>query len=280
MIADFQVPVSCSNCNKLRMLCLSHVGGDTHWNFLLSNPRKVTLEAHLKSTKSVAALIDQTLLKPEATQEDVINLCAQASEHSFATVCVNPHWVRVARERLAGSSVKTCTVVGFPLGANRTETKLSEARVALAEGATELDIVINVGALRSGDAKFVEDEIAQLASVAHSAGALLKVILETCLLNDQQKVAASQAAAAAKADFVKTSTGFSTAGATEADIRLMRATVGPVMGVKASGGIRSFEALRRMVEAGATRIGTSSGVQILSEFQAGLTAVSPAPDGY
>jgi len=241
----------------------------------------VTLEAHLKSTKSIAALIDQTLLKPEATREDVVKLCAQAAEHSFATVCVNPHWVRLARERLAGSTVKTCTVVGFPLGANRAETKLSEARLALAEGATELDMVINVGALRSGDVNFVQGEIVQLASLAHSTGALLKVILETCLLNDQQKVAASQAAAAAQADFVKTSTGFSTAGATEGDIRLMRATVGPTMGVKASGGIRSFEALLRMVEAGATRIGTSSGVQILSEFQAGLTAApATAPDGY
>ncbi len=250
------------------------MGGDTHRNFLLSIPRKVTLEAHLTSTKSIAALIDQTLLKPEATQEDVVRLCTQAAEHSFAAVCINPHWVRLARKQLDGSHVKTCTVIGFPLGANRTEIKLREARVALADGAAELDMVINVGALRSGDSKFVQDEIAELASLSHSGEAILKVIIETCLLSDEQKVAASLAAVAAKADFVKTSTGFSTGGATENDVRLLRGAAGPAMGVKASGGIRSFEALRRMVEAGATRIGTSSGVQILREFQEGLAPAS------
>jgi deoxyribose-phosphate aldolase len=238
----------------------------------------VTLEAHFTSTRSIAALIDQTLLKPEATREDLIRLCETAVEHSFATVCINPYWVHLARRQLAGSNVKTCTVIGFPLGANRTETKLSEARLALGDGATELDMVINIGALRSGDLNAVQDEIAELASLAHSAGALLKVILETCLLSDDQKTAACMAAVSAKADFVKTSTGFSSSGATEQDVRLMRNAVGPVTGVKASGGIKTLEALRRMVKAGATRIGTSSGVQILREFEEGRVARSPAPD--
>ena len=241
----------------------------------------MTVEEHLASTQSIANLIDQTLLKPEATGEDIVRLCREAAEHSFCSVCINPHWVRLARTTLGRSSVRVCTVIGFPLGANRTEVKTAEARLALGEGATEIDMVQNVGALRSADLATVQSEIAELAEIAHANKALLKVILETCLLNDDQKRTACSLAVAAKADFVKTSTGFSTSGATEEDVRLMRAAVGPAMGVKASGGIRSLDALRRMVAAGATRIGTSSGVQILREFREGtVTSQNANPGAY
>ena len=239
----------------------------------------MTVEEHLASVQSIANLIDQTLLKPEATGEDIVRLCSEAAEHSFCSVCVNPHWVRLARDTLGRSSVRVCTVIGFPLGANRTAVKIAEARLGLAEGATEIDMVQNVGALRSGDLATVRTEIAELAEIAHANKALLKVILETCLLSDERKRTVCQLALEAKADFVKTSTGFSTSGATEDDIRLMRQTVGPLIGVKASGGIRSLDAVRRMVAAGATRIGTSSGVQILREFGGASSGVQ-SPGAY
>jgi deoxyribose-phosphate aldolase len=243
----------------------------------------VTVEEHLASERSIAGLIDQTLLKPEAISEDIVRLCREAAEHSFCSVCVNPHWVRLARATLAGSAVRVCTVIGFPLGANRTDIKTAEAKLVLAEGAAEIDMVQNIGALRSGDSQTVKAEIAELAQIAHANKALLKVILETCLLTDDQKREACRIAAEAEADFVKTSTGFSTSGATEDDVRLMRQTVGSSLGVKASGGIRSFEAVRRMVGAGATRIGTSSGVQILKEFRDGgatPTKTNTTPGAY
>jgi deoxyribose-phosphate aldolase len=224
---------------------------------------------------SIASLIDQTLLKPEATATDVARLCAEARRHAFAAVCVNPHWVGLASAELAGSGVKVCTVAGFPLGANETKTKLLEADLALSRGAVELDIVQNVGALRSGDARLVHDEIEELARLAHSRNALLKVILETCLLNESEKREACRLALAADADFVKTSTGFSSGGATREDVALMRQTVGSALGVKASGGIRSLAILREMVQAGANRIGTSSGVQILRELELESTASKP-----
>ena len=239
----------------------------------------VTVEEHLASTESLANLIDQTLLKPEATSEDIVRLCREAAGQRFCSVCVNPHWVRLARETLGSSAVKVCTVIGFPLGANRTAVKTAEAHLALAEGAAEIDMVQNIGALRSGDTGFVEAEIAALAEMAHAGKAILKVILETCLLTDEQKRTACRLAAAANADFVKTSTGFAAAGATEQDIRLMREAVGPAMGVKASGGIRSLDSVRRMVTAGATRIGTSSGVQILREFREGSSPAVNSPAG-
>ena len=226
------------------------------------------------TVNSIASLIDQTLLKPEATQADIVRLCHEASPRGFASVCINPAWVRVAKDLLVDSGVRVCTVVGFPLGASRTETKLAEAKLALAEGAAELDMVQNIGALRSGQIDLVQDEISQLAALAHAEGAILKVILETCLLTDEEKTTACLLAVEGKADFVKTSTGFSTSGATEADVRLMRDAVGLAIGVKASGGIRTLEALRRMVLAGATRIGTSSGPQILREFTEGVDSNS------
>jgi deoxyribose-phosphate aldolase len=234
----------------------------------------VTAEQYLSSPSLLASLIDHTLLKPDAVQADIGLLCRQARTSSFASVCINPYWIPFASAELAGTSVKVCTVIGFPLGANDPATKIFEAKAALASGAAELDMVINIGALKSGKLDVVEKEITDLADIAHGAGALLKVILETCLLSPEDIVSACQMAARSRADFVKTSTGFSTGGATEAYVALMRQTVGPAMGVKASGGVRSLDALVRMVHAGANRIGTSSGVQILAEYSSGAPQIS------
>jgi deoxyribose-phosphate aldolase len=214
---------------------------------------------------AIASLIDHTLLKPDASKSDIRQLCLEALTFRFASVCVNPCWLKVAAGELAGSPVKVCTTIGFPLGANESRTKLFEAEIALAEGAHELDMVQNVGALRSGQHDLVRHEIELVAELVHSRGALLKVILETCLLNQDEKKTACRLAADAGADFVKTSTGFASGGALAADVALLRSEVGPSIGVKASGGIRTLEALREMVAAGATRIGSSSGVRIIEE---------------
>jgi deoxyribose-phosphate aldolase len=237
----------------------------------------VTADPSFADEQQIAALIDHTLLKPEATASDILDICKQALEHNFASVCVNPYWVPLVHSQLRGSKVRTCSVIGFPLGANQTITKLEEARLATGQGASEIDMVINIGALRSGHSEVVADEIGQLAEAAHAAGAILKVILETGLLSAEQKSLACALSKQAAADFVKTSTGFSTGGATEADVKLMRSIVGPDLGVKASGGVRSLDALTRMVRAGANRIGTSSGVQIVAEFQSSLTGSSAIP---
>ncbi len=251
---------------------------------MLVAQRRVTAEQYLANPRSIASLIDHTLLKPEAAESDIVRLCREAREHGFKTVCINPFWVEVAHRELSNSHVLVCTVIGFPLGANLSEIKVSEARLALGQGAAEIDMVQNVGALRSGDGAFVAAEIASLAVLAHSRGAILKVIIETSVLSDEQKALSCRLALEAGADFVKTSTGFSAAGATEDDVRLMRAAVGPSMGVKASGGVRTFDAVRRMVEAGATRIGTSSGVQIIREAvqpqMAGAGVPTTRPDSY
>ncbi|MDE3166131.1 MAG: deoxyribose-phosphate aldolase [Acidobacteriota bacterium] len=212
---------------------------------------------------AVAALIDHTILKPEATRADVVKVCREARQYGFASVCVNPHWVPLVAGELAGSAVKVCTVVGFPLGATTTEAKVCETQAAVRAGAREIDMVMNVGALRSGETDTVREDIAAVARAAHGGGAILKVILETALLDDTQKRVACQLAKAAGAEFVKTSTGFSTAGATAHDVALMRAAVGADMGVKASGGIRTLEDLRQMAAAGATRIGASASVKIV-----------------
>jgi deoxyribose-phosphate aldolase len=214
---------------------------------------------------AVAGLIDHTLLKTEATREDIRRLCGEALRYGFASVCVNPCWVPCAAAELAGSNVKVCSVAGFPLGAGTANIKRAEAEAAVRDGAREIDMVINVGALRSGELEVVDREIRAVAQACHSAGALLKTILETALLDDGQKAIACALAKMAGADFVKTSTGFGLAGATVEDVALMRRVVGPEMGVKAAGGIRSLEELRRMVAAGATRIGTSAGVKILED---------------
>jgi len=217
------------------------------------------------SAASLARYIDHTLLKPEATPAQIAQLCAEAREHAFAAVCINPVNVAQAAQLLKGTSVAVCTVVGFPLGASLAEVKAHEAQQALNQGAAEVDMVINIGALKAGLDDLVRDEIALMVRTckAHARPALVKVIIEACLLTDDEKVRACQIAQAAGADFVKTSTGFSTGGATLADVALMRRTVGPAMGVKAAGGVRTRADAEAMIAAGATRIGTSSGVKLV-----------------
>jgi deoxyribose-phosphate aldolase len=211
----------------------------------------------------LAHYIDHTLLRPDATAEEIDELCDEAREFHFASVCINPTWVRRAAANLRGSDVAVCTVIGFPLGATTPEVKAWEARKALRDGAREVDMVINVGALKSGDSELVLADIERVVDAAHEVGALCKVILETGLLTDEEKVMASALAKKARADFVKTSTGFGHGGATVYDVALMRETVGPEMGVKASGGVRTAEDVEDMISAGATRIGASAGVQIV-----------------
>ncbi|MBC7900723.1 MAG: deoxyribose-phosphate aldolase [Saprospiraceae bacterium] len=212
-----------------------------------------------------ASLIDHTLLKPEASESDIRKLCEEAAQFGFASVCVNPGWVKKAAEFLKGSGVPVCTVIGFPLGATLSDVKAYEARRAIFNGAREVDMVINIGALKSGDTCTVEDDIRAVAEAAHENGVLCKVIIETALLTDAEKVSACLASKNAGADFVKTSTGFSKGGATVEDIALMRRTVGSSLGVKASGGVKGIEDARAMFEAGATRIGASVGVKIAQE---------------
>jgi deoxyribose-phosphate aldolase len=216
-----------------------------------------------KIDPAIAALIDHTILKPEATRTDVIKVCREARQYNFASVCVNPYWVPLVRNELAGSPVKVCTVVGFPLGATSTEAKVAETAAALRAGAQEIDMVINVGALRSGDHEAVKLDIQEVVRVSHEAKAIVKVILETALLDDNQKAVACTLSKLAGADFVKTSTGFGPAGATTHDIALMRSVVGPEMGVKASGGVRTLQDVQAMAAAGATRIGASASVKIV-----------------
>jgi deoxyribose-phosphate aldolase len=227
----------------------------------------------------VAALIDHTLLKPDATRADIEQLCREAAELGFATVCVNPAWVALAARRLAGTSVGVCSVVGFPLGATTSDVKHYETRRAIFDGAREIDMVINIGALRSGDLRLVERDIEAVVSPCRDAGALSKVIIEAALLTDDEKMAACTLARAAGADFVKTSTGFGPGGATAADVALMRRVVGDVMGVKAAGGVRDYGTLQQMVAAGATRVGASAGVRIVQESRGGR-ATAPTPSGY
>lgn len=214
-----------------------------------------------------SAYIDHTLLKPEAKKEDILNLCMEARKYSFASVCVNPAWVQTAVEALEGSAVKVCTVIGFPLGASTSDVKAFETGNAIRNGATEIDMVINIGALRSGDDELVKRDIRAVVQAAEGK-ALVKVIIETALLTDTEKRTACELAVVAGADFVKTSTGFSGGGATVSDILLMSKVVGPDVGVKASGGVRSFEDMQKMMNAGATRIGASSGVQIMKGLKA------------
>jgi deoxyribose-phosphate aldolase len=213
--------------------------------------------------RDLARCIDHTLLRAEATAGDIRRLCAEARQYGFASVCVNPYWVPLVVAELAGSSVKVCTAVGFPLGASATEVKVAETEVAVRAGAQEIDMVLNIGELRGGNHDAVRRDIEAVVAAAHSGGALVKVILETALLDDPQKIEACNLAKLAGAEFVKTSTGFSTHGATVPDVALMRQAVGPQMGVKASGGIRTLEDVRSMLAAGATRIGASSGVKII-----------------
>jgi deoxyribose-phosphate aldolase len=222
----------------------------------------------------VARLIDHTLLKPEASRDDIRKLCQEAARFGFATVCVNPWYVPLAAALLRGTAVKVCSVVGFPLGATLPQVKIHEAEEAIKLGAQEIDMVINIGALKSGQDDVVESDIRGVVEASHRGGAICKVILETALLTREEKVRASVASKKAGADFVKTSTGFSTAGATAEDVALMRAVVGPEIGVKAAGGVRSFEDLKKMVGAGASRIGASASVKIMEQAAGASPATS------
>lgn len=217
----------------------------------------------------MARYIDHTLLKPEATAAEIDQLCREAAEYRFASVCINPTWVKRAAENLRGTPVPVCSVIGFPLGASTPEIKAMEARRALRDGAREVDMVLNIGALKSGDLGLVLQDIEKVVDAAHEVGALCKVILETALLTDEEKVVASALAKKARADFVKTSTGFGPGGATVYDVALMRETVGPDMGVKASGGVRTTGDAEDMIAAGATRIGASAGIEIVGRKDGG-----------
>ena len=211
--------------------------------------------------KDLARMIDHTILKADATEMEVEKLCTEALEYNFASVCINPSMVEKAANMLKGSDVKVCTVIGFPLGATTTEVKAFETEDVIKKGATEVDMVINIGKLKEGNIEYVKKDIEAVVNAAKGK-ALTKVIIETCLLTDEEKVTACKLSKEAGADFVKTSTGFSTGGATASDIKLMRETVGPDMGVKASGGVRSREDAELMIENGATRIGASASIAI------------------
>ncbi len=216
----------------------------------------------------LARLIDHTLLKPEATPVEIERLCDEALQYQFASVCVNPAYVPLAAAKLAGAEVVVCSVIGFPLGATTTTAKVCEAEQALEDGATELDMVLFIGALKAGGRDRVEEDIAAVAATCHEGGGLLKVIIEAALLSDEEKVLACELAQDAGADFVKTSTGFAASGARVEDVRLMRETVAPEIGVKAAGGIHSYQEALAMIEAGANRIGASAGVRIVEEAPA------------
>jgi deoxyribose-phosphate aldolase len=216
---------------------------------------------------SIASYIDHTLLKPEASEAEVLKVCAEAVEYKFKSVCVNPIWVKTVTKALKGSGVLTCSVIAFPLGATPSDVKAFEARGAVLDGADEIDMVINMAAARANDKGALVDDITAVAEAVHAGEAILKVIIETSMLTDEQKVIACEAAVEAGADFVKTSTGFNGGGATVEDVALMRKTVGPDVGVKASGGVRSLADAQAMIAAGATRIGASSGIAIVKGEQ-------------
>ncbi len=243
---------------------------------LAAGATRLGLHAADGGARDVAGFIDHTLLKPDATAADIDKLCREAAEWKFATVCVNPTWVAASAQRLRGSGVAVCSVVGFPLGATTPDVKQFEARRAIFDGASEIDMVINVGALKSGDVRLVSEDIRGVVQACHASGASSKVIIETALLTDEEKVTACTLSKAAGADFVKTSTGFGPGGATAADVALMRRVVGDEMGVKASGGVKDLEQMKAMVAAGATRIGASAGVRIMRESRGEPTTASSA----
>jgi deoxyribose-phosphate aldolase len=236
-------------------------------------------EGTIRTPRDLARFVDHTLLTPGATQADVVRLCAEAREHGFATVCVNPAWVRLSADLLRGSESRVCTVAGFPLGATVPEVKAFEAARSIADGASEVDMVMNVGALKSGDHRLVERDVRAVVEACRAGGAVAKVIIEAALLTDDEKVRACVIAKVAGADFVKTSTGFGPGGATAADVALMRRVVGPAMGVKAAGGVRDLKSAQAMIAAGADRIGASVGVKIVQESR-GQAAAAPPATGY
>jgi deoxyribose-phosphate aldolase len=230
--------------------------------------------------REIARLIDHTLLKPEATRAQIEALCREAREHGFATVCVNPCWVPLCAELLRGSETRVCTVVGFPLGATLPEVKAFEAARVADEGACEIDMVMAIGALKSGDYRWVERDVTSVVEASHRRGALVKVIIETALLTDDEKVKACVIVRAGGADFVKTSTGFASGGATAEDVALMRRVVGPDIGVKAAGGVKDLRSAQAMIQAGADRIGASVGVKIVQESRGGTPSAAASGSGY
>ena len=254
----FQCKFDCANqlCVKL---CMDKAGNVVN----AGAERLSSTLGVIPSDTSLARMIDHTLLKPDATQQEIAQLCFEARKHNFASVCVNPTWVSLCAQLLQGSQVKVCTVIGFPLGATAPEVKAFEAQTAIDHGATEIDMVINIGALKARDLELVARDIHGVVRVTHARGYIVKVILETALLTDEEKTIASLISKEADADFVKTSTGFASGGATVHDIELMRKAIGPEMGVKASGGVRTYEDAENMIKAGATRIGASAGVKII-----------------
>ncbi len=267
-------PAQCSCHAVLYDCCPDRIRG-----VLDAGATRIGLHATGGAAGSVAAMIDHTLLKPEATRADIEKLCREAAQFHFATVCVNPGWVALAANLLRGSGVGVCSVVGFPLGATTPDVKHYETRRAIFDGATEIDMVVNIGALKSGDLQTVERDIAAVVAPCREASVISKVILEVALLTDDEKIAGCTLAKAAGADFVKTSTGFASGGATAHDVALMRRVVGADMGVKAAGGVRDYEGLKAMVAAGATRVGASAGVKIVQESQ-GQTSTPAAATGY
>jgi len=267
-------PAQCSCHAVLYDCCPDRLRG-----VLEAGASRLGLHATGGAAGTVAGMIDHTLLKPDATRQEIDKLCREAAEFHFATVCVNPAWVATAAQLLRGTGVGVCSVVGFPLGATTADVKHYETRRAIFDGASEIDMVINIGALKSGDLKVVERDIAAVVGPCREAGVISKVILEVALLNDDEKIAASTLSKAAGADFVKTSTGFASGGATAHDVALMRRVVGAEMGVKAAGGVRDYEGLKAMVAAGATRVGASAGVKIVQESQ-GQKTTAASPAGY
>jgi deoxyribose-phosphate aldolase len=267
-------PAQCSCHAVLYDCCPDRLRG-----VLDAGATRIGLHASGGAAGTVAGMIDHTLLKPDATRQDIETLCREAAQFHFATVCVNPAWVALAAQLLRGSGVGVCSVVGFPLGATTADVKHYETRRAIFDGASEIDMVINIGALKSGDLRTVERDIAAVVGPCREANVVSKVILEVVLLNDDEKIAGCTLSKAAGADFVKTSTGFASGGATAADVALMRRVVGADMGVKAAGGVRDYEGLKAMVAAGATRVGASAGVKIVQESQGKKSTLS-APAGY
>ena len=257
-----RAPVRCSCHSVLYECCPDRVAPVVE-----AGASRLGLHAVGGGAGSVAGMIDHTLLKPDATKREIETLCREAKEFGFASVCVNPTWVATCARLVRGSSVAVCSVVGFPLGATTADTKQYETRRAIFDGAREIDMVINVGALKSGDLHLVESDIRAVTSACRETNVLSKVIIETALLSDEEKVTACTLAKAAAADFVKTSTGFGPGGATAEDVALMRRIVGEDMGIKASGGVRTLEGVKAMVAAGATRIGASAGVRIVQQSQ-------------
>jgi len=268
------LPARCA-CHSVMFECCP----DRLRDVIAAGAERLGLHAAGGATSGVAAMIDHTLLKPDATRQNIEELCREAAQFKFATVCVNPTWVGLCARLLVGSGVGVCTVVGFPLGANTADVKGYETQRAIFDGAREVDMVINIGALKSGDLRVVERDIEAVVAPCRSCGVLSKVIIEAALLTDDEKVTACTLAKAAGADYVKTSTGFASGGATAADVALMRRVVGAEMGVKAAGGVRDLEGMKAMIAAGASRVGASAGVKIVQQAR-GEAPASAVSSGY